>query len=79
MAHPYRWSSAIPAMNAFFPRRSMGSVVLDAAADAAGDDRDDEKRRAAEDDTPRREPEERRRACADIIVQDREYLRRVPM
>merc|ERR1719454_358611 len=75
MAHPYPWSSAIPAMNAFFPRRSMGSVVLDAAADAAGDDRDDEKRRAAEgraaEETPRRELE-RRRACADIIVQDRE-------
>merc|ERR1719261_870111 len=77
MAHPYPWSSAIPAMNAFFPRRSMGSVVLDAIALDAGDDRDDEKRRAEEEgratratpaeETPRRELE-RRRACADIIV-----------
>merc|ERR1719199_140598 len=72
MAHPYPWSSAIPAMNAFFPRRSMGSVVLDAAADAAGDDRDDEKRRAEEEGratrAETRAAEETPRACADIIM-----------
>merc|ERR1719183_3066527 len=31
MAHPNPWSSAIPAMNAFFPRRSIGRPPLLAA------------------------------------------------
>merc|ERR1719261_1374367 len=74
MAHPYPWSSAIPAMNAFFPRRSMGSVVLDEDDTAPGDDRDDARRandrdeERAKGEAARRDDLERRRACADIIT-----------